>query len=190
MPTQRYVTGTSIAVSRSHVGYQLDRDNVVDFSVMCRCVGTVNDPDGTTYKDQRQFSIVEVPNTYLLPDVESRFAEDCAVKFDVIRVDYNFSSVLNISASTTTVFLGFVAYLEIMSVAGGVRTTLFTDSFDMNNTAEQYEIRDIPGFTAVAGSELYVFVKIYSLNPSISENGACIGNLGVKGTYHYSVSSE
>lgn len=186
MPTQRFVTGTSIAVSRSHVGYQLDRDNVVDFSVMCRLIGTTVDPDGTTNKDQRQFTIIEVPNTYVLPDVESRWSRDCAVKFDVIRVDYNLSGYENLTQITPR-FFGFVAYLEIISVAGGVRETLFTDSFDMGVTAEMYELRDIPAFKAVAGGELYVFVKIYALDPTVSENGICVGNLEVKGTYHYSV---
>lgn len=189
MPTQRFVTGTSIAVSRSHVGYQLDRDNVVDFSVMCRLIGTVNDPDGTTNKDQRQFSIIEVPNTYLLPDVESRWAKDCAVKFDVIRVDYNLSGYQNLT-QVTAQFFGFVAYLEIMSVSGGVRQTLFTDSFDMGVSADTYELHDIPSFKAVAGGELYVFVKVYALNTSVSENGICVGNLEVKGTYHYSVADD
>lgn len=185
MSLQRFVTGVSLAVSRSHVGYELAKDNYVDFGVLAKCVGTVNDPDGSTNKDERRFTILSVEDTFCLPDVDVTVAKNCAVKVDELVVGFSRLSFIGLGMN---VFSGFVVYIELCSGDSGGRTTLFTKVLNMEVSLESpLVIRDIPSFEAVSGSEFYVFVKVYSLNSSVSGDAHCIGDLTVTGSYHYSL---
>lgn len=181
---QRFVTGVSLAVPRSHVGYELAKDNYVDFSVLARCVGSVNDPDGTTKKDERRFSLISVPDTFVLPDVDVTFAKDCAVKVDELVFDFHSMGLFD---SDAVIFDGFVLYIELCSADDGGRTVLFSKALHMDDPFQNLVVSDIPSFKAVGGSEFYVFVKVYSLNSSVATIARCIGDLLVTGTYHYSL---
>lgn len=183
--TARQVSGVSYASERSPVGYVVSKDHVFDFGVYARVVGAKTDPDGTTVKDRRGFTLINSNNEFVLNDVVVRFPSDCGVKFDVLRVDFNNASLSNIAVSST-MFYGFVVSVTIYYEEGEeYSTVLFTQVFDMTTSSEQFEVRDLPGFKASAGGKLYAFIRAYSVNSDIPSTTWLTGNVSVTGTYRY-----
>lgn len=183
----RCVAGVSYCVGRSSVSSQSSPAVFYDFGVCCRCVNAKTDPDGSATKDDATFCILDTSNRWTLPGSSISVVKDCGIKLDVVRVNYTLSGVNSVPASADY-FLGFVGVVELSYGTGGEeRIALATHSFDMSSSSEVFEFRDIPGFKANAGGQLFVFVKIFSLNSDVPASVSCVGTLCVNGSYHIAV---
>lgn len=180
----RQVGGVSYASERDPVGYVVSKDHVYDFGVFARVTGAKTDPDGSTVKDRRGFSLLAVNDDFVLQDVVVNFTSDCGVKFDVIRLQYSIGGWQSM-VGNDLYFYGWLASVNIFYEKNDVSTVLFTHVFDMSRLNESLEVRDLPGFKAETGGKLYAYVRVYSLNPAIPEAGCVCGDVTVSGTYRY-----